>query len=416
MGTTVGRRLVRGAALSFAVVVLLAPGSALAKTSSSSFVYGPDSKNWYWKDQIQKKVGTGPVAQYVTLGNPQADDTLPVAAQNGQPDKVSAIAFDLTQRGITVGSVVTKFVFTILESDDAGAGFKENPPDTQPSFNQQGKVIEACPITGIWASGDGAELWDEAPAHDASCVAGKRLSSGGSVRWSFDVTTAAAGWATNPVSNLGVMLVPEIVQGASAKDSTWQINLKIPMRDDSSTKADEYQQTKGRLQLDVAFSAPVSSGTTPPATTTTIPSTLGGTGGLGTGITGTGFPTTSTPTTGQPTATGGPARAASTRSAPTVGRFPWYVWMLIPVGLVALSTVRGVVLEPLTPGRPSGVIAAIRTKNAELRGMGSRGARSATRRQPVPGSAFANIGRWGRQARGSLSALTRRTRRALRRR
>jgi hypothetical protein len=47
---------------------------------------------------------------------------------------------------------------------------------------------------------------------------------------------------------------------------------------------------------------------------------------------------------------------------------PSYVWLAIPLGLLALSAVRSVILEPVGGPRPDGVIAAIRRRNAERRG------------------------------------------------
>jgi hypothetical protein len=419
MGTTVGRRVLRAflaAGAAFALIITV-PGPAFAKTTSSSFVYGPDSANWFWMDQIEQAVTVeeAGVADYVRLPNPQAADTLPVAAQNGQPNKISALQFDLSRRGVITGSTVSKFVLTIAENDDLLAGFQDpTQPDLQPSFNMEGKLIQACPITGVWSSGEGAELWERAPSYEETlCVQGKRGEAGGTVNWTFDLTTLAQEWATDLSSNRGLMLVPVIPEGAATNDTTWQINLKLPQRDDGTTSGqDEYEQTKTRVDVDVAF--------TPPGGTQGGDNFTGGgsnfipTGGSGT--TGTEFPFGS-----QPVGTGGapPAaqeRTSSSRPSPTVPRLPWYVWVLIPLGLVALSTVRAVVLEPLATGKPGGVIAAIRTKNAELRGMGSRGAGHAFRRNGRSFPALISIGSLGRQGWESLSAMTARARRSLRRR
>lgn len=420
MGTTVGRRALRAflaAAAAFALVITV-PGPALAKTSSSSFVYGPDSANWYWKDQIEESVSVPPagVAEYVKLPNPQASDTLPVAAQDGQPNKISAVQFDLSRRGIVPGSTLSRFTFTIAENDDLAAGYEDpSQPDTQPSFNVEGKLIQACPITGVWSSGEGAELWERAPSYEETlCVQGKRVAAGAAVNWAFELTTLAQEWATDLSSNRGVMLVPVIPEGAAPNDSTWQINLKLPQRDDAGTEGeDEYEQTKTRVDVDVAF--------TPPGGTQGGDNFTGGGSNFipsgGSGQVGTDFPFGGTPvTTGGTPAAGGQERTATSRPSPTVPRLPWYVWVLIPLGLVAISTVRAVVLEPLATGKPGGVIAAIRTKNAELRGMGSGGPGHAFRRNGRSFSALISIGSLGRQGWESLSAMAARARRSLRRR
>jgi hypothetical protein len=423
MGAALGRAT-RLAAVAFGaaiMLVLLIPGAALAKTSSSSYIYGPDSANWYWKDQVEQTVGAGPVAQIVTLGNPQASDTLPVAAQNGQADKVSAVGFDLSRRGVVAGSVLDKFTLTIAENDDLMAGFVDpTQPDIQPSFNTEGKLIQACPIITVWSSGEGAELWERAPSYDTTlCVQGKRIASGQTVSWSFDLTALAKEWATDPVSNRGMMLAPVIPEGGTPNDSTWQINLKIPHRDEDSTSGtDEYEQTKDRVKLDLAFTPPSGSQSDNNFTGGGTNFGFPGTGGQG-ASNGTDFPFGSSPISPGSSGTtppGGEQRASSNRPSPTVPQLPWYVWALIPLGLLAVSTVRAVVLEPIATGKPGGVIAAIRTKNAELTGKGSRGGGAGTGRTPRRFPALISLGALGRQGFESVSTMTSRARRALRRR
>ncbi|MFN2591135.1 MAG: hypothetical protein ABR518_10265 [Actinomycetota bacterium] len=418
MAHAVGRRTRRAIALAGAMAVaVLSPGVAHAETASSSYVYGPDSANWYWKDQVEQTVAAGPVAQVVRLPNPQAPDTLLVAAQDGQPNKISAVSFDLSRRGVEAGSSISKFTFRIIESDELVPTSQDaSQPDTQPSFNTEGKFIQACPITGVWSAGEGAELWELAPTYDtAGCVQGKRAESAGVIAWMFDVTTLAQEWAATPSTNPGMMLVPVIPEGAASTDSTWQVNLKLPRRDDDNTEsADEYEQTKDRVQVSLAFS--------PPSDTSSGGNFTGGGTNFdpttGTGSPGSGFPFDSPPVTG---GTGGsPAGGEQTRtSAPTSSRtvpqLPWYVWVLIPVGLMAVSTVRAVVLEPLATGKPGGVIVAIRTKNAELRGMGSRGPAAARRGMSRFARAM-SFGTLGRRGWESITALATRTRRAVRRR
>jgi hypothetical protein len=308
------------------------------------------------------------VAQPVTLGNPQAPQTLPVAAQLGEPNKISALLFDLLSRGIEPGATVSSFVFTIAE----GGQDVSDPtqPDIQPPFNTEGKAIQACPITGVWAGGDGAELWERSPAYDdASCVTGQRKEVEGTGRWSFDLSAPAADWGEDPLANNGIMLVP-VTEGNPVLDGTWQINLQIPQRDDSETAGvDEYAQTKGRVTLQIAFTPAAPEAPTDPGDGAGVPgfgsgspSLPGGFGGsFGTGSNGI------TPSGGsQP---GGQTPVAVREPTTSVPQLPWYVWVLIPVGLLLMSTVRAVVLEPLAGARPGGVVEAIRAKNAELRGM-----------------------------------------------
>ena len=94
---------------------------------------------------------------------------------------------------------------------------------------------------------------------------------------------------------------------------------------------------------------------------------------------------------------------------------PWYIWVLLPVGLLAISTVRAVVLEPFASGKPGGVITAIRSRNAELRGMGSRGPGLAGRRGRRRLAASFSLGTMGRRGWERLTTAGTRARRRLRR-
>jgi hypothetical protein len=70
--------------------------------------------------------------------------------------------------------------------------------------------------------------------------------------------------------------------------------------------------------------------------------------------------------TPQPTAPGESIRAEQV--AQVRPRAPWYVWLLIPLGLLAWAAVRPLVLEPARGIRPDGAVMAIRRLNAERRG------------------------------------------------
>jgi hypothetical protein len=406
MGRTITRRLAPAIALGALLVVTLLGGMAQAETEKSTFQYASDATNWYWHDQIEEDIAVGPVAQPVTLGNPQAPQTLPVAAQLGEPNKISAVLFDLVSRGIEPGASISSFIFTVAEG---GVDLSDpSQPDIQPPFNTQGKVIQACPITGVWAGGEGAELWERSPAYDeASCVAGQREVQDGTGRWSFDLSAVAADWGEDPLANNGIMLVP-VTEGNPVLDGTWQINLQIPQRDDSETAGvDEYAQTKDRVSLQIAFTPASPAEPTDPADFTGDPGfgsvgsgSPGGFGGsFGTGSNGI------TPSGGsQP---GGQSPVAVREPTSSVPQLPWYVWVLIPVGLLLMSTVRAVVLEPLASARPGGVIEAIRAKNAELRGMraapaGRRSGRFLSRSvfavRPAARRAVDAVSEWGERA------------------
>lgn len=351
-------------ALAVAAIVLV-PANAQAATTSASFEYGKDRSAWYWKHQQEATVGENPslpggVVHQQRAPNPQADDTLPVATQNGDPDKISTILFDLTGRGVTAGSTISKLTITLRE----GSSQREKP-----SFNAGGKKIQACPITEFWPAGQ-AELWNQRPDFDdATCAVGKRTEKGGTGIWTFDLTSLAAAWGQDPSGYNGVALAPVVADGGPA--ATWQLNLKIPNRD-------EYSKTKDRAKMTLVFT-PGSGAGGFGGTSTSFPAPTGFSSS-------TSFPSssgaTSFPATGSSTASSGAAPGTATQTAPVantatpaqqkVPELPAYVWLLIPVGLMALSAVRSIILEPVGGPRPDGVIAAIRRRNAERRGISLR--------------------------------------------
>ena len=365
------------------VVVLLAAALALSvaapalgattKRGKHNFEHGKDTSSWFWQKQQDQEVTTPegvtlpvPVSQRVRLPSPQRPDTLPVAINNSEPERMAAVKFELTERGVTEGSSIKKMVLVIQESQDRN----ENP-----QYRADIAKIQACRITDSLSPGDG-EQWKDAPKFaEDGCVAGKRDGATEVPSWTFDLTKISDPWGKNPYDNNGVMLVP--VDENKGLDETWQVNLKVPSLDDAATPADEYEQTKTRAVIELEFvpGKPTALGTTD----TSVPP-VGSTGTTG----GSTFPSSSTgsPVTGSTDLAGGgeiPGADAAPETAPTEQaglatpfdqgpRMPAYVWLLIPLGLLALSAVRSVVLEPAGGPRPDGVISAIRRRNAERRG------------------------------------------------
>jgi hypothetical protein len=344
------------------------------------FQYGLDKASWYWKEQTDQSVpGTG---EHLRLPNPQADDTLPVTAKQGSYDRIAATYFDLTGHGVPDGARITHLVLTMEE----GTGQNQNVE--QPEFNTQGKEIVACPLKSVWATG-AAELWRDHPTFKTKgCIKGVRHRAL-IPRWTFDLTSIAKKWAINPfTSNNGVMLVP-VIKGDGPDAKNWQVNLKIPQRDQTKTASfDEYHKSRGRAFVTVTFEKPKppKPSPSPPYSPPYVPPA--GTGG-GTNITGAPpigggppyngsgpvvggsnppFPPASPPpTTGSGSSGGGNPPPTTTLTSPppipTV-RFPWYAWILLPVALLCLAAVRSVLFEQTRAGiRPEGVIASIRGRN-----------------------------------------------------
>ena len=354
------RRAASVLALTAALAVVLPGAPARAATQRILYKDGTDRISWYWNKQVDQEVGAGPISQRVRLGNPQSTDTMPVAVEAGKPERISAIYFDLSSRGVTAGSTISKAVLTVTEVSD---------PNEQPPYNTQGKVIQACRIEDYWPAGS-AEKWETAPQFDdSSCAKGKRDTKPKSEppTWTFNLTRLAQPWGEDPFgSNNGVMFLGVIPKGAGPAES-WQINLKVPSRDKVATPQNESKQTRDRAFLSLVFTPGQPSALAPPAPPPPPPPPpdFGGTAAAPSSNFGT-EPGAESPAA-QPTPT------AQGIQAQPVGqvqpRAPWYAWMLIPIGLLAWAAVRPLVLEPARGLRPGGAVTTIRALNAQRRGM-----------------------------------------------
>jgi hypothetical protein len=363
----------RGLAVVLATAVLgftWGPASA-AEKGPHPFQYALDVSSWYWDRQIDEEVTPPvplpppipPVSQRARLPSPQRPDTLPVGVFEGVHERMAAIKFDLAERGVTPGSKIDKLVLEIEESTEK---------NEQPSVNVDAAKVQACVILDVLSGGESERFADRPAFSEIDCVEGARETppAPAAPRWTFDLTTLAAPWAEDPFSNNGVMLLG-ILQGGGPSE-TWQVNLKIPARDDDGTEVNEYEETKGRATLTLDFV---------PGEEPALPESLdpggggavsGGSGSIGgsfggapsTDLTGAGGAPISPAPPPEPT----PAATPVATVGPPEPRLPTLVWLLIPLGLLALSAVRSVVLEPAGGPRPGGAIEAIRRRNAERRG------------------------------------------------
>ncbi len=310
---------------------------------TSSFTYGPDQANWYWRDQRERKTnGPGGRSLAVRLASPQSSETFPVAIRGGKQYKSAALGFDLGSRGLAPGGRITSFTLTVDEqSRRAATRAHEDPP-----AHASGESIEACRIVERWGPGE-AELWSLRPAVDrSSCAVGVRADSA----WAFDLTALAQRWAADPSATLGVLLTGKVDRPGPA---TWQVNLKIPARDDPATPRNEYAATADRVQVELL----VLGGAEPPAI---APGGLPSAGPAGTSgpPPGSGEPAggpaavgasggaASGPGSGSQSAAGPaapPAGAATRQPVATVPSLPWYVWVLMPFVLLAVVTSRAAI-------------------------------------------------------------------------
>lgn len=332
---------------------------------TSSFVYGPDQSNWYWKDQLQTE-GTlpGGLGVPVRLPSPQAADTLPVAVRGGRQVKSSAVDLDLASRGVSEGTEIERFTLTIREQrPEEAVGSLEEPP-----VRHGAGAIKACPILELWGPGE-AELWSLRPSADTKhCAQGVRLQ-GDQPAWTFDLTEMARVWADDPATALGVLLLGSTTRGGP---STWQINLKLPERDDPATPENEYQETLDRVAVEVVVARPEVPQATPPPpapaatpapfvppATSTTPFTGPGTGAS--------FDTTSEGFVASDPAPEGDERTLAVEPVATVPRMPWYAWALMPFALAAVAAARAAIVDYAGGTREDGAISAIRRRNQDAR-------------------------------------------------
>lgn len=128
------------------------------------------------------------------------DKAIAVAASNGEPDKMAAV-------GIMLDVDPAKFqrlVLNLAEVTDPGAnvGVVANP-----AGGTAGGAVDACLVTGAWATTKKG-AWPTRPTIDvAACVPGARSAEG---VWSFDVTPFARRWLAGEVPPNGVALIEHV--------------------------------------------------------------------------------------------------------------------------------------------------------------------------------------------------------------
>jgi hypothetical protein len=365
--------------LAAALLCVAVAGPAHAKEEKVNFLPGTDISSWYWVRQVDQEVTTPPgvtlpppvppVSNRSRLPSPQRPDTLPVGQRSDGAEKKSAIKFDLLERGVTEGSQIKKLLLFMEESLDR---------NEQPQVRPETAKIQACRIVEFLTQGENERFEDAPKIDDKDCVEGTReaSSAGAAAVWTWDLTKMADAWGKNPFENYGVMLI------GSGTD-TWQVNLKVPRKDTPAEEGDQYELSKNRAFITIDFipgdppeipevpEAPVAPAPPSSTGTSTVPSSTDF-GPSGSPVVG---PSTDLAGSGDiPGAEATPPATAPTEQAGFFApqeqgpRMPAYVWLAIPLGLLALAAVRSVVLEPVGGPRPDGVISAIRRRNAERRG------------------------------------------------
>jgi hypothetical protein len=409
MTKPMSRRILARALAVLTLGLMVLPLAPVGPASASSEVAVKLSKQtWWWRDQIDREVkvvppvpGAPTVVTRVKRPAPFPLGRLPIAVSGAQDTKVSAIGFDLLLANIPMGSTISSFKVTLKESDwiaDAQAQLAARK-GFEPQYNADTATVLACPIGGFWAETDGAEAYtalsetnevvNQVPAYDcASGVPAERdAAAEGGPTWTFDLTALAQEWSDSPFENNGVMLFPDLAAASSAQ---WQVALIGNTRDASGVGT--------ILSGKATYTPPEESPTTSPSPS---PFDTGG---------GSGFtpPPSLPPSSPLPSPVSSPTQAPpqAVPVADTSGSaIPGYVWLLVPVGLVALAMVRSVVLEPVGGRRSNGALAAIRSVNAERRGTGASGASLG-----FVGAAFASLFASIRDDLARIRSKTKRTR------
>lgn len=346
---------------------------------------------WYWETQQSQKV-TDPTtgADVVTIeapnpfcpstsvgGPPEEAGTckegrLPVEVQNSDyetPDKISAVAFDLSL--IPIGSEVKKMTVKFLEADD-----EQSEP-----LNAEGKQIQACFVNEFFGGGD-ARQYKEAPRFSCSqtdpvatrkqvTIENEEGEEVDRFQYTFDLTPYAIKWVEEGKLQSSVMLYPVRPQEADfdpATDSNWRVVMAGPAATNGVITKITY--TPAELP---GFDTPGDPFGGSTGGDLSSGGSFGSTGSdFSTGSTDTGTTPTDT-TAGDPAASEGTPEALENlaveeTSDTTQGGLPGYVWLALLAGMIGFSLVRQVVLEQTAGIRPDGVLAQIRRINENRRG------------------------------------------------
>ena len=367
---------------------------ALAAQAEPSLI----GQAWYWEPQTNEEVATpvGNVAGELpnpycpglpsSLGAPAescAEGRLPVEVVQGDyetPDKVSALAFDLTM--VTLGSDIQSFTLSLLEAEsgchpaETDTGQKCEETDSQ---NIEGKVVQACEVTEIFGDGE-ARQYVEMPKYTCtdSDPVGERKEIENDAKtdpndpdadflWTFDLTPLAERWAEKPPLCTCIMLRPQKPKNAEDDSPNWRVIFAGPKFEGGVVTNLKFTPGAGP-SLPPPPPAPPSSGSTG---STGSSGSLGGTttigGGLEESSSDLGASTGGTAAPSDSASSDDPLAAGETEQAADkieVEAMPGYVWLAILAGLIGFSLVRSVVLENLTPQRANGVLAQIHRINA----------------------------------------------------
>lgn len=302
-----------------AVAWTAGPAAAAAGPKPGTTTGGSVAQTGWWWKANDTPVDTGGVVSPPEPPVPaELEDTLPVSALAGDPEKISGIAFALKYGP---GATVTSFQLTLKESAASGAN----------AGADLAKVI-ACPVTEAFWIGGPAAQWKAVPEYDCeqAQAEGKRDASG---VWSFDLTSMASAWlATGSTQPTSIVLVEN-----------------APSPESFQVAFDGSKEGVG-LDLKATGGAPP-----PPVPTTPVGGGDAGSVGTGTGDLGSGsvpadagdlsggapvggdVPAAADPAGGTPAPAAAPQQVATGQGAQLVGLFedlPGGALALLPIGLL----------------------------------------------------------------------------------
>lgn len=384
------KSLIRAIAAVGALTVLAVPMVPAAADEAEPPV---SNTAWYWESQQSQKVtdptsgadvatieAPNPFCPSTSAGGPPEESgackeaRLPVEVVNSDyetPDKISAVAFDLSL--VPIGSSVSKMTVRFLEAKD-----EQSRP-----INAEGKKLQACFVQQFFGGGD-ARQYKEAPRFvctDGDPIAERKEvqvknEEGEKEAWfsyTFDLTPFAIKWVEEGKLQSSIMLFPVKPKEAEfdrSRDSNWRVVLAGPAENNGVVTKLTYKPAALP-----GFDTPIDDGGG--STGFDSGGTFGSTGGSdfssGSGSVGStggdtgGAAEDPVAEEGAPEALEDLAAEATSDEAPA--GIPAYVWLALLAGMLGFSLLRQVVLEQAAGIRPDGVLAQIRKINEERRGV-----------------------------------------------
>jgi hypothetical protein len=321
-----------------------------ARADTKTFTTDRDSQAWYWSSNADVRgctpselppqiPGLCPSAN-LTAASPISPGHLGVSWKLGRSDMRAYTQFDLSfiPLGSTVNSFVVKYSVSRANDTDADHTAEHAGGKAPATANEAQAKIKACLVTVPWGATEGAPPVDrdaddptntvptEPDARNGidrnTCVDGKSGDL-----WTFDLTAMAKRWVSGEVFNNGFALIPE---GTQTDD--WTVELHgapyqnaIENPTGEGTQNHTFVSEKEAVKATVDYLAaeppppppppppPVEPPAPPPVNPPPLPPFTG--------------PTTVATPSPQP------STLPVSQSKPET---PWYMWLLLPGGLVGL--------------------------------------------------------------------------------